>query len=506
MRISRESVRARTSTSKTGGLALVAAAALAACPALAAPYASNVQISGTSVNFILNESADALQVIINGGAPIALDGSSAGLKNFTLTAPTDTFSIVAKKSDTGYLVPTGASTAGAVANGLSVATPFNATKQVGADVKYNSPRGVSVSTNPNAPNFGTTYVANSDVGTSGGRALGDGLYAVRADRSDAFGYGDTAQTGSLTFTGSTSSPYRVHAAADGNVYIADFSDANGQVARLSTNLSSSDRVLAGVGGPFPVPAGQNHGSTTAVHAVTGPGGLTLYTLDEDLTTNAVTGAGSTADRNSVWKYSIGTSTLPYAAMPTKVNVNNVLVATATSDMEVGADGKFYLMQNRSAGGESGVVVLNADGTTAFSSLQASRDLLGNPTAADIFRNVQGIAVSPDQAFLAVVLNNSDVAVMPLVNGVPNIANRFLIDTGADTASGRDIAFDAANNIHYVSSGQAVYRVLSPGGDMTSTLTWDGSSFAFAAAVPEPTALGALGLGAVALAGRRRRRA
>jgi hypothetical protein len=120
--------------------------------------------------------------------------------------------------------------------------------------------------------------------------------------------------------------------------------------------------------------------------------------------------------------------------------------------------------------------------------------------------VQGIAVSADQSYLAVILNNSDVAVVPLVDGLPDIANRLLIDTGTDINSGRDIAFDAANNIHYVSSGQAAYRVLSPGGEMASMLSWDGSAFAFTTAVPEPAALGALGLGAVALAGRRRRQA
>jgi hypothetical protein len=57
--------------------------------------------------------------------------------------------------------------------------------------------------------------------------------------------------------------------------------------------------------------------------------------------------------------------------------------------------------------------------------------------------------------------NSDVSVIPLVNGIPDLANRQIVDTGADITSGRDIAVDAAGNIHYVSSGQAIYRVLAP---------------------------------------------
>jgi hypothetical protein len=161
-----------------------------------------------------------------------------------------------------------------------------------------------------------------------------------------------------------------------------------------------------------------------------------------------------------------------------VNVSNVLVPAATSDMERGADGKFYLEQNRSAGNEPGVVVLNADGTTAFDSLTASRTLLGNPTAADILRNVQGMAISPDQKWMALMVNDSDVAVVPLVNGIPDIASRMVVDTGTDIISGRDIAFDAADNIHYVSSGQALYRVLAPGGESWATTAWNGTNYSF----------------------------
>ena len=76
--------------------------------ALAVSYASNIAKTGTTVNFILNSPADVLSYSINGGAPIALDGTTKGAKTFNLTSASDTFSITATRTDaTGYAIPTG---------------------------------------------------------------------------------------------------------------------------------------------------------------------------------------------------------------------------------------------------------------------------------------------------------------------------------------------------------------------------------------------------------------
>jgi hypothetical protein len=462
----------------------------------AAPFASNVIRAGTNVSFILNEPADSLTYSINGGAQIALDGSTNGTKTFALGSPSDTFSILAGKTDTvGYTIPSGGSIA-AISNGLSVATNQSGTRQISDDsnafTRYNSPRGVTVSNNPNAPTFGTVYISNSAAGTTSGvvRTLGDGMYAIHADQSDAFGYGNTAQDPGNKFDGlgnSANSPFRTFVAANGDVYVADFSDANSNIWRLNSDLTTDDQMLAVVAGPSTLPPGANHGSTTAVYVEgsAAAGNLVMYTLDEDLTTNVTTGSGSTTDKNSLWRYDINASALPFAGMPTKINQTNELTPAASSDLTRGADGKFYLSQNRSAGGEAGIVVLDAAGNKLFDSLSASRTLLSNPSAIDIYRNVQGIDVSPDQKWLAAVLNNSDVSVIPLLNGIPDLANRLIVDTGTDIISGRDIAFDVAGNLHYVSSGQAIYRVLAPGGPTLAVTSWDGNAFSFSLSVPEP---------------------
>ena len=474
----------------------------------AASYASGITVNGTTVTFTLNEPADLLTFSLNGGPATTLDGSAKGQKTFQLTSASDTFSITAIKNDPiGYTIPTGGVIAAAT-SGLSQPTNEGGFRLISDDTnvltRFNSPRGVTVAANPNNPLFGTAYVSNSaagNVSTGATRTLGDGLYAMRADQSDIFGKGDTAVATGFEGTASANSPFRVHVGGDHNLYIADFSDANGGVFRMSGSLTGSTRVLAGTGGPTALPAGQNHGSTTGVFVTSDANGITLYTVDEDLTSSQF-GGGSTTDKNSLWRYDIGNEALPYNGVPTKLAT--VLVSGATSDLDRGANGNFYLMQNRSAGNEGGIIVLSADGSTVlFNSLTASRTLLGNPSAVDIFRNVQGVAVSPDQKYIAAILNNSDVAVMPLDGGgVPDIANRLVINTGTDINSGRDIAFDAAGNIHYVSSGQALYRVLAPGGYTEATTSWNGSSYEFVM-VPEPTSAVLAGLGGL-IAMRRRR--
>src|SRR4051794_26078483 len=460
----------------------------------ATPYASNVTKTGTQVSFTLNEPAGTLQYKINGGAPVALDGTTKGAKTFNLGSPTDTFSIIAdKNAATGYSIATGGTVPSTDSGSLSVATPAGGLNLISDDtnllVKFNSPRGVGVSNNPNAPNFGTTYISNSQAAATADtlRTLGDGMYALHADQSDAFGYGDTAQNpnaqdGFPSFpAGNANSPYRIHVAPTGEVYVADFADANSNAFIVNNNMTASQIIFTGIAGTSPLPAGQNHGSIISV-AVTGSlttNNLVVYTLDEDLTTAQVTGnpSDSTTDKFSVWKYDIGGGPLTWSTMPTKVVDHLAPTGGNTfTDMDRGADGKFYLSVNPNAANPSPtrLIVTDPAGAKIFDSLTASQAL---GAASDIIANLNQIAISPDQKWLAGMLNFSDVLVLPLVNGIPDLAHRLVVDAG-NVNSGRDITFDAADNIHLVSSGQQLYRVLSPGGHTITTLSWDGTSYSF----------------------------
>ena len=114
--------------------------------------------------------------------------------------------------------------------------------------------------NPNSPFFGYTYIVNSDtteptpVTLTGGNVVGpgttpanvtrtptgEGLYALKGDGSDAFGNGDVGVNplnidgfpAFNTGTTGTNSGYRVTAGDNGKLYVADYSDINGQLFQV----------------------------------------------------------------------------------------------------------------------------------------------------------------------------------------------------------------------------------------------------------------------------------
>ncbi len=537
------------------GFCSAAALGIAGQTLHATPYASGVQKTGTSVSFILNEPADTLTYSINGGAPVSLDGTTKGTKTFTLGSATDKFSIVAEKNAaTGFLIPTGGTLTAVPSSGVRIDSPQSGTNLISDDgsilSRYFSPRGVDVNQNPNSPYFGTAFIVNSASGTNTGgnvigpdstpatqnvgRTTGDGLYALKADESDAFGNGDTAvnplniDSFPAFSTASASSGYRISIGDNDKLFVTDYSDVNGQLFQVDPNISIASgagvnptaiNILSGFGGPAPVgttadgtglPAGQNHGSISAVYT-TGSlanGNLVVYGIDEDLNSAHVGTSATQNDRNSLWQWNVGSggdaNGANYSAMPTQLTpgtstnpapgfpnyvpglIGDFPTGGIIVDMTRGSDGKFYLAENRSAGQQDGLIVTDPTGAMIWDSLAASRTLVGDPNAADILTGVGGIDVSPDGKYLAIIQIDNDITILPLVNGVPDLANRLVMDGGTNTANGRDIAFDAAGNLYMLTSGQAMYRAYSPGGHTKTTLSFDGSSYSF---VPQTIAAG-----------------
>ena len=143
----------------------------------------------TQVSFILNEPTDTLKYIINGGAPVSCkNGVGKGTHTFTIPNGA-TFSIVADKTAaTGYLIPTGNQIPIVASNGLSQPSNEGGFNLITDDAsplsRYNSPRGLDFSKDPNA-NFGYAYINNTAATTAdlgGGNVVGPGATPAKNEK------------------------------------------------------------------------------------------------------------------------------------------------------------------------------------------------------------------------------------------------------------------------------------------------------------------------------------
>jgi hypothetical protein len=443
----------------------------------ARPYATGLTNESGAISFRLNESADGVLVVSGGGAVTNdLGALDAGLHTFALTVSGPFEVHVTKSSPPGFITPISANR-GAV---LQIGTDTNSTR-------FNQPRGLVVNTDPASPYFGRIYVSNgASTNTPFARPVGDGIYVLNPDMTDALGQGDSALTGGLDFsTGGAVTPYRLSIGQDGNLYIADWSDSTGSLYMTDPDVSvgSGTNILGGpTGSPFPVTATRTHGSIAAavVEGSLATGDLTAYVIDEDL---QIDRASTTQNqRNSVWRHDIG-GTLPSPAdvMPTLLRQGGadwVSFASQTMDLHRGTNGYFYVFNYRSTGNDrSSVTVLATNGTDVlFSSLPASRTFLGDQLANDLLRATGGGAVSPNGDYIALInIETNGLTVVPLIDGVPDITNRLVFHgMGVTTAQGRDVAFDKAGNLYAVSQGAGLLRAFSPGGTSTAITGSDGT--------------------------------
>jgi len=469
-------------TFNPAALACLAAvlALLRPATSLAVPYASSLSNNAGTISFRLNEAANGVAVISGGGATINnLGALPAGLHSFELGVSGPYRISVFKAGAIGFTAPV-APNRGAI---LQISPNTGPTR-------FNNPRGLVVNTDPASPYFGRIYVANGQAGaTTAGpfgpaRTVGDGVYLLNSDFTDAIGQGDTALTAGISFVAGTdtASPYRLTLGPDANVYITDWSDANGSLYVADPDLSAGSgfNVLGGpVGSPFPVTETRFHGSiaAAAIEGTLAGDDLAVYVIDEDLQNDRTSTTQNM--RNTLWKHEIG-STLPGPEqLPTRVGSSTPWInfASQTMDMSRGTNGYFYVNNYRSTGSDrGGVYVLDPEGNVLWNSLAASRELLGDTAANDLLRATGGGAVSPLGDYIAVInLESNGITVVPLIEGIPDLTNRLVFHGfNVATAQGRDVAFDAVGNLYAISSGAQSLRAFSPGGTTTVNTYSDGT--------------------------------
>jgi hypothetical protein len=458
--------------------AVLASAALFPVQSLqATPYASSLTNNSGTISFRLNERAGSVAVVytnLTGDTIITNLGTlSAGLTITNLAIPGNFTVAVTNSANAGYLGGATLQISNDSTNGTSTNT-----------LRFNAPRGVAINTNPASPYFGRIYVANAVAGTST-RSVGDGIYMLNADYSDAVGQGTNARTGGITaFTntiaGSTddgNTPWHLEIGEDNQLYIADFSTTNGNIYVTDPDVTVGTNVLVGFGAPGTPNASPHHGrigSSVIAQGSLAKGNLVIYAIDSDI---GYSGGGGIVGANHIVKWEIGAGPLPVDIAVTNVDNASLLPDVGiTSDLDRGPDGKFYTLQNRSAGTEGGIFVVDpaVDGgpfyptpdglwDEVFDSRAATIGVLdGGAQTNDLLRISRAVKISPDGQFMAIIRDDNQIWVINLVSGIPDLTTARLIATTPTTTIGRDISFDAAGNIYTVSSGQAVLRAYSPG--------------------------------------------
>ena len=303
--------------------------------AVAAPYASGIQLNGASSSFILNEGGAVVDVVYDGGATtINMGVLAAGTHTFDETLGTS-WEIVATKS---------------APSGWTQISDDSLTQS-----KYYSPRGVAVDMNPMRSTFGQIIVAEGVGGAvgAGGRTTMDGLYIMSADQGDINSQGDAAYAGTIDWTsGGSSSPFKVSmnradpTGLDYSIYISDWSDGHSGVwtadvlnptAAFNELLDNTGRNSSGIvldgGGVGPA---ELHGSIPAGPWVEGTGAnRTMYTVDEDVR------------RGNVLQYDIGTTTSGYTTAPTdRVTDGAGNLLNGLMDVVRDEDGSWWIAQYR----------------------------------------------------------------------------------------------------------------------------------------------------------------
>jgi hypothetical protein len=440
-----------------------------ASSALATPYACDITNAAGTVSFRLNENADNVKIISSGGA--VTNDLGPGVKGLTVTnlgIASGVIKVMVTRS---------------VPLGYTQITSDGNTNNDGIYVnKFEQARGVVVNKSPASSSFGRIYVANArgQANTAGPfvRTTFQGVYMINSDDTVALDTGVTPRTAGLQFTaGNTVSPFRLSMGKDDNLlYLCDDSDPSGGLwvsdLDVATNAVATNVIWQigdlGFGAT-------NHGSIYAavVEGTLGSGNLTLFTMDEDLTPT-----------RTPWRYDIGSGPLPSSAA--QVSLGQTPMINSAIDLVRGGPSNYlYASQNRSAGTDGpSIQIFTRDGVTITNSLDFSRNFLGNPTAADIFRNVTAMDISPDGTTLALLRGSAfgSVLLVPITNGIFNIAgtNSFSLGTSGASDNNRDIAYDVAGNLYVINTATEWFRIFSKGGASVATTGTDGT---FAITVP-----------------------
>jgi hypothetical protein len=472
----------------------LAVSALSSQVAQAHPYASGISNNTGTISFILNESANDVQVAFdNPNWPAAgiytftndLGPRSNGLQSFPLTDSNGThtnFAIIVTKAGNGI--------------------PFQTSVDTNPEVNFNLPHGIAVNQNPQRGNFGRIYVCNSASGANPStwgsvvsRTTTQGVFLLNADQSDAVGQGNSGlMAGCPVVSTAGIMPYRINVGPDDMVYFTD----------LDSSYGTPDYSGSGVGIWMAAPDFQSanyqgttsqdlfpQGSTTMFGGVYGRPCVVGSLANSNLVVYGYEFDHVSPTDPFVWRYNIGAGPLPFNTPPLPLFLDawSVGVNGIAGDIALSPDGTvIYVALDRGTPGNTQppICIYHTNSYTG-TTLQQANAFWNCETVLsghDPFQYIYAFAVSANGTEMLAVNGlgqNGYPMVFTLTNGTPDFSTWHNIDTGLcglnDTGgssySVRGAAFDAAGN-YYVSTRAGFFRVYSPGQSTVATTANDSS--------------------------------
>lgn len=430
---------------------LAAALVGLASAALANPYATAITPVGDGASFILNEDADSVELILDGGA--------GGIYALPTTAGAHTFSLLGDFGVTGdhsFAIRATKSAAAGWTQFIPDDTPRS----------FWSPVGVSINKDMSGPNFGRVYVSNAVTGTTGfGRPTTSGIYMLNADGSEAgFADGgiDWAAQGNLA-------PFKSTIGPDGHLYVADYS--NDLAFEFSADMSVATQLIDASN-----KTDGQYVESIHVEGTQADGNRKVYLVDShyaDARRGLIEydlGANPTATTDDIGTQYIGPDYFDFYPR----------------DVARDSNGDWYMNQYRYSPGQAPPLT-KFDGSGTIPLGDDPAEVLWEADMA--YTGAYGIDICEEAGL---------IAYGHYYTGEVNI---FDLETGAYIATIqagsriRELAFDAAGNLVTVDNSTEWARFWSPGGD--SEFTTDGWFL-----IPEPTSLALLAIGGLLL--RRRR--
>ena len=413
--------------------------------------------NGSKLSFTLNENADNVRIEILSGEDVVATFDAGPMEKGR-----NSFDV------TNLMLPNGSYGWQVTASAKGVMRPVKFTDNDQPQMQFYSSWGVTVDNNFESPFFGRIYVSEGKGGKVTGRTTTNGVYILDATFGDVTEQGATAYNGGQSWSASNS-PFRVFAAPDGNVFMADFSDSHPGVWIMNPADPSADfqpvfdQTLARTSGGLASNNGVNvHGSLAACY-VTGVGeDRKLFTFDEDYMD------ANTAYAGNLLQYNIGTLDTPWNTAPSAIVYNNGANGHKHLNMTVNIapDGRggWWISQYRAADQEGvpSLVHIGTDGMIDFNSGKTPL-LLENSERG-------GLAVSADGSRVAMGCKN-EIKILDVVyneNGVPAMTKFYSIQPALGTNT-NSLAFDAAGNVYAVSnSGERLGAWALPKAENTFT--------------------------------------